>query len=253
MRVSNIRIRCNTPASYALASEQERLVLICRATCSIVFATLLIVFADRQASGEIFGGIDFPDGASSFADSVITYNCNFQGGPCPNSPFDNPSRALGPPDGAPLSLGLGGLVELLFIDNVLTNSGDTTDDLHIFEIGVDVEDTIVAVRPTSGTASLLGAGFDANGDGFYEVGTVYGGTSSIDIDGFFVGFSAGELTFDAVQLIDDEFELGTSQGTHGADIDAVGAISSIFVPEPASYSLVLLMTIFLVMLRRKKL
>ena len=203
----------------------------------IVFVALFVGFDDGNASAEIFGGIDFPDGASSFADNVLTYDCSFQsasGGQCPSPAFQDTSRALGPPDGAGLSLGTGGLVELLFIGNVLTNSGDATDDLHIFEVGADVERTKVAVRPTPGTAALLGASFDANSDGFYEVGNVSGGTSSIDIDSFFIGFSSGELEFNAVQLIDDEFELGTTQGTHGADIDAVGAISSA-VPEPASH------------------
>jgi len=65
---------------------------------------------------------------------------------------------------------------------------------------------------------------------------VSGGTSSIDIDAIFAGFSAGQLTFDAVQLVDDEFELGTSQGTHGADIDAVGAIMSSPIPIEGDFN-----------------
>jgi hypothetical protein len=44
----------------------------------------------------------------------------------------------------------------------------------------------------------------------------------------FAGFLPGELRFDAVQLIDDLNEGQTDGATVGADIDAVGDISSIF-------------------------
>jgi hypothetical protein len=125
-----------------------------------------------------------------------------------------------------VTLGHGGLLELLFTDNFLTNSGDGQNDLHIFEVGPDVEDTFVAVRPTAATEALLGPAFDADGDGFYEVGKVLGATSSIDIDAFFPGYGPGLLLFDAVQLIDDPCEGGAVGGTPGADIDAVGAIAS---------------------------
>jgi hypothetical protein len=198
---------------------------------------LLLISSTSVAQAEVFGGIDFPDGVSSFVDSVISYDCAFQNGTCPLSPFDDPLRAIGAPDNYSLSLGLGGKVELLFVDNVLNNSGDNLDDLHIFERGADVEATLVAIRPTSATTALLVpfASLDTNGDGFYEVGEVEGSTSSVDIDAIFTGFSAGQLTFDAVQLIDNEFEPGTSQGTHGADIDAVGAIGSLFIPVDADF------------------
>jgi hypothetical protein len=192
-------------------------------------------------------GIDFPDGVSSFADSVIQYDPLFQSGPGPSDPnFIDASVAVGLPDydevgvemGA-VSLGRGGLIELAFADNRLTNSGDAVDDVHVFEIGPDVEDTFVAIRPTAATASMLGVGFDANGDGFYEVGKVFGSTSSIDIDVFLPGFAAGELEFDAVQLIDDRNEGNAGGVTVGADIDSVGAITSV-VPEPSSFLYVVL-------------
>jgi hypothetical protein len=190
-------------------------------------------------------GIDFPDGVSSFADSVIQYDPLFQGGPGPTDPnFMEPSVAIGLPDFnevgpnmGSVSLGSGGLIELDFLDNRLTNSGDAADDLHVFEIGPDVEDTFVAVRPTAATAGVLGPGFDANGDGFYEVGKVFGSTSSIDIDLFFPGFVAGDLEFNAVQLVDDPNEGNTGGVTVGADIDAVGAITSV-IPEPSSLAYV---------------
>ncbi len=187
---------------------------------------LASALAATSASAEIFGGIDFPGGAASFADEVLHYDCDFSGGVCPAPQWQDTVRALGVPDEAILSLGTGGLVEVLFADNRLTNSGDASDDLYIFERGADVEDTLVAVRPTPATAARLGSSFDANADGYYEIGNVAGGVASIDIDAVFGSFTAGVLIFDAVQLIDNDFELGTSQGTHGADIDAVGALAS---------------------------
>ena len=186
-------------------------------------------------------GIDFPDGPRSFADSLIQYDPEFLGGPGPTDPnFMDPNVATGLPDYGrvgpnmgSVSLGRGGLIELAFLDNRLTNSGDALDDLHVFEIGPHVEDTFVAIRPTATTAGILGPGFDTNGDGFYEVGKVFGSTSSIDIDVFFPGFVAGVLEFDAVQLVDDPDEGNDTGATVGADIDAVGAIASV-IPEPTS-------------------
>lgn len=196
----------------------------------------LVVFCGVCLAEE-YGGIEFPDGAISFADHVIRYDPMHSGGPVPTEPTAViPSDALGAPDFPPgggigdvgaVSLGRGGLIELQFIDNILTNSGDGDKDLHIFEVGSDVEDTFVAIRPKPETAALLDAGLDANGDGFYEIGKVYGSISSIDIDAIFPGFAAGELAFDAVQLIDDYNEGGAGGVTVGADIDAVGAIATL--------------------------
>jgi hypothetical protein len=209
-----------------------------------VLVALLVVAFTAPAHAELFGGIEFPDGESSFADEVLNYDPLYSGGPGPTNPFFvDPNEAIGAPNFPPggggtvpgaVSLGRGGLIELLFADNLLTNSGDDQNDLHIFEVGSDIEDTFVAVRPTGGTEALLGPAFDADGDGFYEVGKVLGATSSIDIDAFFPGFGPGELLFDAVQLIDDPNEGGTSGSTPGADIDAVGAIAS----EPATMEVV---------------
>ena len=87
----------------------------------------------------------------------------------------------------------------------------------------------MAIRPEPATLLLLNPAIDINGDGFFEIGKVFGATSSIDIDTVFPGFAAGLLRFDAVQLIDDP-----SEGeTVGADIDSVGAIASA-VPELGS-------------------
>jgi len=164
---------------------------------------------------------------------VITYDPSHSGGAVPTHPnFVDPSKSLGIPDFAfftssSVSLGSGGLLELEFLDNSLANSGDTIKDLHVFEIGSTLEDTFVAIRPDTPTAALLNPLiYDTNGDGFYEIGKVFGATSSIDIDSFFPPAPPGTYRFDAVQLIDDPAQGETFGDTVGADIDAVGAITS---------------------------
>lgn len=205
----------------------------------------------QPALAELIGGIDFPQGSSSFADSVIRYLPNYSGGPIPTEPGSTESaRALGVPNYSAsagyVTLGRGGLIELAFVDNELTNNGDTSKDIHIFEVGPDVEDTFVAIRPTALTLSLLAPSGDANSDGFFEIGKVFGSTSSIDIDFFFPGFASGVLAFDAVQLIDDRNEGQATGATVGADIDAVGAISSVPVNVPIPPTWALLLPAFLI-------
>lgn len=206
----------------------------------IAVAAFLISGPWSSANAIPFGGIEFPQGLSSFADALIRYDPLYSGGSAPTHPdFIDPLDALGAPDSAPpvgsISLGHGGLIELGFVDNVLTNSGDSSLDLHVFEIGTAVENTLVAIRPTSSTLPLISGFTDPNGDGFYELGGFPGGITSIDIDLIFPGFTAGALRFDAVQLIDDVNQGPIGPGdTVGADIDAVGAISSLRVAEPGS-------------------
>ena len=193
---------------------------------AICFVNIIVVSAAKAA---VYGGIEFPEGAVSFADEVIRFEPLYSGGPAPTL-NTNPQLALGVPEGLAVnkctSLGRGGLIELAFTNNALINSGNSDHDLHIFEIGSDVEDTFVAIRPTAETAQLLGVQYDADNDGFYEIGKVYGSTASIDIDSVFPGFEPGQLVFDAVQLIDDYNEGNSSGNTVGADIDAVGAIGT---------------------------
>jgi len=206
----------------------------------IVFSALLLIpVGAPNALAVLIGGIEFPNGAISFADSVIMYDPLFNGGPAPTNPdFTDPSESLGVPDYVnpigSVSLGKGGLLELEFVDNVLTNNGGPGLDIHIFEIGPDIEDTFVSIRPDAATALLLGAGFDIGvpgmpatiGDGFYEIGMVSGATDSLDIDALFPAAAAGTYMFDAVQLIDDPDKDAMTGDTVGADIDAVGAIST---------------------------
>ena len=179
-----------------------------------------------------------------YADAVIRY---LVGSPAPLPLFQNTLAALGGPLAATynppiVTLGSGGLIELAFVDNLLTNGGSAAVDLRVYEAGADVEDTFVALRPTAATLALLGPGLDANADGFIEIGKVFGATSSIDIDAIFPAFGAGVLRFDAIQLIDDPNEGDAFGDTPGADINAVEAFFSVaappaVVPEPATIAL----------------
>lgn len=166
----------------------------------------------------------------SFADT--TYSLN-QG--CPIDE-DGPDGALGVADwtdtggDAPsiIVLGDGGVLKLGFINNVLTNSGDASEDLWVFEIGF-VESFSIAVRPyddyTKDQLELLNIP-DVNLDGYYEIGGILAGaTLGFDIDNELPGYDAGTLIFDAIELTDTGN--GGCGGTSGADIDAVCALSNI--------------------------
>ena len=113
-----------------------------------------------------------------------------------------------------MSLGAGGTITLQFTDNALTGSGSTNLDIWVFEIGVDIEDTFIEISE--------------DGIAWSTVGNVTGATSGIDIDAY--GFGPSDR-FAYVRLTDDPLEGGTGCCfTIGADIDAVGAISSVSVP-----------------------
>ena len=121
-----------------------------------------------------------------------------------------------------VSLGVGGSITVQFTDNFLTGSDSTADDLWIFEIGPDVEDTFVEVSP--------------NGTTWISVGKVFGSTFGVDIDAY--GFDSNSL-LSFVRLTDDPAEGEIDGGTVGADIDAIGAISTRAVPAPAGIWLLL--------------
>lgn len=188
------------------------------------------------AQAEVFGGVDFPGGISSFADAVVSYQPGLEGAD-PSAGFQGAFNALGAPDysGANscattaacdfVSLGVGGALVLQFTNNVLTGSGSDADDLWIFEIGPDVEDTTVDVS--------------TDGVTWFSVGAVTGSTRGINIDAFGFGSSSA---FSFVRLTDVFNEGATSGGSVGADIDAVGAISTRavgVVPEPGTWALMI--------------
>ncbi len=193
-------------------------------------SAVLLLVVPAAAPAAIFGGVDFPQGAISFADEVVSYDPAFGGGNVPGLAYQTPDSALGVPDypdaaDSYVSLGAGGRIVLKFTDNLLTGSGSDLDDLWIFEIGPDVEDTVVDIS--------------VDGITWSNVGLVTGSTRGIDID--FFGFGTGHA-FSYVRLTDVLNEGDTGGMTVGADIDAVGAISTrpaLPVPEPASWALMI--------------
>lgn len=192
----------------------------------IVILTGLAV--STNATAAMYGGVEFPDGAVSFADVVVDFSPVIQAGQ-PTPQHLVPERALGIPDdpsgtsaGAGyVSLGDGGSITLQFTDNSLTGSGNSDDDLWIFEVGPDIEDTFVEISKDNNT--------------WFSVGAVTGNTQGIDLD--FFGFGLLDF-FSFVRLTDDPDLDGQTGNTVGADIDAVGAISSAppvpQVPVPAA-------------------
>jgi hypothetical protein len=178
--------------------------------------------------GNSQGGADFPAGPVSFADLVVDYSPIIVNGG-PDAANSDPTKALSVPDyvsgGACLdvssctfvSLGGGGSLTLRFTDNVLTGSDSNALDLWIFEVGPQIEDTFVEIS--------------SDGTVWHPVGAVFGSTSGIDIDAY--GFGASS-SFAYVRLTDDPNEGSSTGASAGADIDAVGAISTRVVPEPAA-------------------
>ncbi len=165
---------------------------------------------------------------SSFADAVLEY-----APACPaNISLGDAMSAVGlsDSDGSAnyVSLGEGGALMLAFVDNVLVNSGSADADLLVFEVDGDVEACMIELRPydmATENALMAGGVMDADGDGYYEMGMVAGGSATLDIDAM-ISANAGDLVFDAVKImdVDDGACMGTSAG---ADIDAICALSSV--------------------------
>lgn len=169
--------------------------------------------------------------SQSFGDVILSENINCQ----PDNENADASEVLGvadyngiPMDGKFVSLGMQGYIEIGFTDNILINSGDSDEDLWIFEIGPAVESMIIELRPFNQETidRLIGSGFeDVDGDGYFSMGSIGGSTSGLDIDDRVVGFTFSELRFDAVRVIDRDGDCGGR--TPGADIDAICALSNI--------------------------
>ncbi len=170
------------------------------------------------APSETFAGILFDQGRISFADAVVDYLPDAGGGP-PSTIHQVPASALGAPDGTgrgpepvngltSVSLGLGGTITLQFVDNLLTGSGDARPDLVVFETGA-VESVRVEIS--------------RDGSSFFDVGIVGGLTNTLDIDA--AGF--GDQDRFAFVRLTDLRQGGTSGSSLGADIDAVGALSTV--------------------------
>jgi len=185
-----------------------------------MLVVMIFMLIATQAQAALYGGIEFPQGEVSFADAWVYY------APTSDvlSPHNNPDEALGIPDYANdsgyVSLGDEGVLILQFTDNSLTTSWNDSLDLWVFEVGGFIEPTEVAIS--------------TNGIDWIDVGATSGATSGIDIDAYVgAGVLLGER-YSYVKLTD---LLPHQSGSpyEGADIDAVGAISSASpVPIPGA-------------------
>ncbi len=210
-------------------------------TLARAFSVLIGALTLSPAHAVVISGIEFPQGAASFADAVE----NFSPGPGPAAAFLESANSLGVPDvnttnglacfSAPstanclfTSLGTLGSLTLRFTDNILTGSspsgsvtgvGDGFNDVYVFEVGV-AEVTTVEIS--------------ADGSTWFNVGSIGGGGSSIGV--FSYGFDIDKLgfgftdSFTYVRILDSLDDGDTSPA--GADIDAVGAIQTV-IPLPA--------------------
>lgn len=177
------------------------------------------VSAIEDVNPTFVGGQIFPTGFLSFADASVSYNNLAGGGPAPAAGLDDPTQALGVPNytgtGEPIagqnvvSLGPGGQLVVEFNNNFLTGSGNADPDLMIVEVG-DSEEVIVEVS--------------VDGVNFVNVGRASGASPTIDIDAF--GFNINSRI--PFVRVTDVFGQGATTGESvGADIDAIGAISSV--------------------------
>lgn len=194
-----------------------------KASRRTLIVTAAGVLASQGAGAVPIEGIEFPDGAQSFADEVVEYAPGSDVGSNASRTWADPEGALGVPDddgsayNSVTSLGDSGHLTLQFTDNSLTTSGDDTADLHIFEVGAVVERMNIAIS--------------TNNSEWVDLGFWSGQPASIDIDAT-EGVVDGEL-YSFIRLTDDSSTNQTGYPFGEADIDAVGAISSGPASEPA--------------------
>jgi hypothetical protein len=203
---------------------------------SLLAGVLVSASSLTFAAATTYKGVTFPEGDISFADKVISFEPGTDVGPG----WDDASAVLGAPDypatGSAISLGDGGSLIVQFVDNYLTTSGDDAKDLWIFEIGAAVETFNVSISNDLST--------------WIDLGDLKGQPTGIDIDSV-LGVSLGD-TFSYVRLMDDATFNQTSFPFGEADIDAIGAISTIASPVPeVSTWLMFSAGLGLVALRRK--
>ncbi len=192
-----------------------------RKICMLLLVLISILGVSSIASAIPYDGVEFPCGAISFVDKVVSYTPGIGAGP----PYTDPSGALGVPEyssGSGLvSLGDGGEIILKFEDNYLIASGNSNYDLWIFEVG--------AFEPVSVAISV-------NGMNWIDVGQTISHEYGIDIDQY-IPTCVGICTLYSYVRLIDLLPSTTPPPDAGADIDAVGAISCVPaapVPEPAT-------------------
>ena len=182
---------------------------------TILGGTVASVNASAPAT---FGSDFYSQGLLSFADTVSRYDATAGGGPVPLAGLQVAADALGAPNysgiGEPtpgqgaVSLGRGGVLIVQFTNNILTGSGDARPDLAVYEVG---------------NSELARVEVSADNINYTSVGNISFNSRYIDLDAF--GFSTlSQLYF--VRITDVSSDGALSGDSVGADIDAVGALSS---------------------------
>jgi len=202
---------------------------------SLLAALFVLTFGSGAAWAApiTVGNILFPGGVESFVDAVVSYSPGGGVGVNGAQVFNDPLAIIGLPNyngntGA-VSLGDANLptpnpAELIvrFTDNALTTSGTPTADLHLFEVGTDIEPFLLAIS--------------VDGINWINLGSFQGQPASIDIDAFPGVVQGAKYSF--LRLRDDPTVTSPFSRTFAeADFDAIGAISSsapAAVPEPGS-------------------
>ncbi|WP_094228314.1 PEF-CTERM sorting domain-containing protein [Methanolobus psychrotolerans] len=170
--------------------------------CLVVTIAVSLVLVS-PATGALYRGVDFPSGAVSFADEVVDYQLN--GG----ASSGDINKILGVADNKYVSLGAKGYAIVKFTDNSLTTSGDNRYDLAVFEAGTSSNE-LVEVFISTDNHNWIKIG-NANRKTLFDIDA---------IDGVIQ-----DERYSYVKLIDLN---GLSSGAsyEGADMDAVGAITS---------------------------
>ncbi|MBP1909002.1 PEF-CTERM sorting domain-containing protein [Methanolobus bombayensis] len=153
--------------------------------------------------GQTYGGVEFPSGESSFADEIVEYQ--LKGGAADG----NISKILGIADRKSVSLGAYGYVVVKFTDNALKCSGDEQNDLVVYEVGNSAQELVEIFISTDGNEWIrIGTGGKKC---FFDIDTVEG----VDC----------EEKYSYVKIV-DYTGLNTGSSYEGADMDAIGAITS---------------------------
>lgn len=203
----------------------------------IVNNTLIggVVLPGDDPGTQVFSDFLFDHGGISFADEIVVANL----GPDVDSGFadleaslssaDCSGHGVEPANGRfTTSLGSGGSITYRFTDNLLTGNDSPTEDLVIFE---------------TGTPEQVRVEISRDGITFFEVTTIDGTPADslrreIDLDRF--GFDSSDR-FAYVRLTDlNSDQVTDAFGAAGADIDAVGAVSTVpaFQYTPGSQGIV---------------
>lgn len=186
---------------------------------SIFVMIVTIVFLNSTVFAQVYNGVEIPEGESAFADEVTFYTDD----PAVGNNYDNPADALGAPDYnenttlGQVSLGDNGSIVIKFTDNSLTTSGNSDNDLWIFEVG-EVEPGDIEISE--------------DGSNWISVGSIEGATSGVDIDAYIGSGVVLWENYSYVRITDSGAGVTTGQEFPGVDVDAVAAISS---DPPAEY------------------